>query len=93
MREAITNAAKYANCTAIFISMTYLEREILVCVQDNGQGFDVAEKTTQKHQGRGLKNMFSRAHESGGRIEFQSRPGQTIVSIYMPMSELNNQAQ
>ena len=86
MREAVTNSAKYAKCTEITLTLKYLKDEILVTVEDNGIGFDVNQKLTENHKGNGLKNIKSRAHESGGRIHFESAPGKTILSIYMPAS-------
>ena len=85
MREAVTNAAKYSKSTEISLTLEYLESEILVTIEDNGLGFDVEEKINGQHRGNGLRNMRSRAHESGGRIYIESRPGKTTLSVYMPI--------
>lgn len=56
-QEAVTNALKYAKPTAVSITLTYRPEELMLLVQDNGQGFNPAQPSA----GFGLASMRERA--------------------------------
>lgn len=75
--EALQNAAKYANASAIVIHLNASGGELAFSVIDDGSGFDPAASGG----GSGLQNMRDRAASIGGSVEITSRPGHgTTVS-------------
>jgi signal transduction histidine kinase len=54
-------------------------------IQDDGQGFDLAEVDGSQHLG--LQTMAERVKWLGGTFDIQSRPGEgTAVTITIPYS-------
>lgn len=70
-KEAVNNAAKYSNATAIEINLSQNEGQLVLNIKDNGKGFE--EQGIKA--GNGLRNMRERAGESGGSILIKSGPG------------------
>ena len=78
LQEACANALKHAQATRISISGR-LEKDLIeLSVQDNGKGFDPAEKldlTSMQASGHfGLTGMFERAELIGATIAVRSEP-------------------
>jgi signal transduction histidine kinase len=71
-REAISNAQRYAQATEIAITLTFAPGELGVCIQDNGEGFAVAEAS---QSGFGLTGMQARGERIGGTVTITSTPG------------------
>jgi ligand-binding sensor domain-containing protein/signal transduction histidine kinase len=71
VKEAINNAAKYANCTECTIKVVNEHSWLHVLVSDNGHGFHV----DKKHNGNGINNMKQRAKESDAQLHIHSAPG------------------
>jgi signal transduction histidine kinase len=88
VQEALTNIAKYAKATHVQVRLTPSERDpgqVVVCVSDNGIGFDVeASNTGSTH---GLLGMRYRVEAEGGTLEVQSRFGEgaTLVA-HLPVA-------
>lgn len=72
--EALTNALKHAEASAIEITVAYETGRIRLCVQDNGKGFD--PWGTTGGSGLGLTGMRERAERMGGRFQVVSQSGQ-----------------
>jgi signal transduction histidine kinase len=89
IREAVNNARKYANFSRMDITLTFLGGELVVLVEDDGQGFDVKQVYyNYDEQGSwGLLNMRERAELIGGRLYISSAPGQgTSVTLIVPIN-------
>lgn len=87
LQEALQNAVKHANATAVSILLELNKDQLLLSVADNGKGFN---QQAIKPTGTGLLNMQHRTQLLGGTINWQNNPtGGTIVLILLP---LNNQA-
>jgi signal transduction histidine kinase len=83
-KETLHNLLKHARATRVTISVHRRENEFQFRIQDNGVGFDVA----QKQAGNGLKNLRRRAAETGGRLDIESRPGGgTTVTLTAPITQ------
>lgn len=67
-QEAINNSIKYANATAINITILENNNKITFEISDNGKGFDI----NNVKLGNGLKNMQHRIHEINETIEIHS---------------------
>ncbi|WP_304232090.1 histidine kinase [Jiulongibacter sediminis] len=71
MKEAVNNAAKYAEATKVSFSIYPENGRIVFEIKDNGKGFDTSNKT----EGNGIKNFYQRATESGFEVQINSSPG------------------
>jgi signal transduction histidine kinase len=75
LQEALNNAAKHSQATLVEVNLGYLDGELLLMVEDNGIGFDVATLATASHKGMGLQNLQERFYLLGGQVEIHSQPG------------------
>ena len=88
-RELLINVARHAQATRIDISIDTEDGFVVVCVNDDGIGFDPQDRSpsTLKSQGFGLFGIRDRFDILGGRVEVDSTPGSgTRVSLYAPVS-------
>jgi signal transduction histidine kinase len=82
-KEAINNAAKYAQATQITIELQQQANELILKVIDNGKGFD----TQATFSRNGLKNMEKRAREASGTLTIQSNETiGTAVQLKIPIA-------
>lgn len=87
IQEAITNTLKHGKADRIFLRCQQSTNRdetpgILIEIGDNGQGFD----TEAKSVGLGIKNMRERVRFLQGELQIKSRPGETIISIWLPFA-------
>jgi two-component system sensor histidine kinase UhpB len=82
VQEALTNATKHAAAEKVTILLERKQSgDILLQIEDNGQGFD----TTMKPKGMGLLGMRERVEALNGKISLASRPGSGVsIEIYLP---------
>jgi signal transduction histidine kinase len=81
-KEAINNAAKYAQASQIWIKIYKFNQGIQLEIQDNGKGFDA----TQTIPGNGLQNMRERTQRMRGRMELDTLPGMgTRIKLFIPL--------
>ncbi len=88
-QEALTNAAKHAQATQIWMSLKQRDGVLQLSIQDNGIGFDVAGMRIRAAHGRGLglQGMEERLWLVGGQLDITSAPGQgTEICVRIPMS-------
>ncbi len=88
VQEALTNAAKYANCRHISIVLQVRNRVLSVIVEDDGQGFDIGRvlKAGPGSTHLGLYGMRERAELMGGTLEIESQEGSgTTVYLRVPL--------
>ncbi len=80
--EAIQNVAKHAGRAAhATLRLHYDSGMLVVCIQDDGIGFDPAHAET----GAGLRNIRDRIQTLGGTVKLTSNPGHgTVVAIALP---------
>ncbi|HYV95618.1 MAG TPA: two-component regulator propeller domain-containing protein [Chitinophagales bacterium] len=72
-KEAINNAAKYADCRNVWIDLSMNgSHKIIMMIHDDGKGFD----TNTGSNGNGLYNMKKRAGELNGELHFNSKVGE-----------------
>ena len=81
-QEAVHNAVEHGAAREVLIQLTVGNRDMLLTVQDDGQGFEAG---TNGH-GMGLRIMRYRAQCIGGSCEVRSGPNKgTIVSCSVPL--------
>ena len=83
VQESLTNAARHARATWVYIRLGVRQGQLDLRVADNGCGFD----PEADHAGHyGLLGMRERALRVGARLELNSRPGAgTEVRVAMPL--------
>lgn len=83
-QEAISNALQHAQCTQLQV---FLGQDPDGCrvlrIADNGKGWEMAKASSEaqpqpRFQGRGLKNMRTRAQRVGAQLEISSLPDQGV---------------
>jgi two-component system, NarL family, sensor kinase len=84
VQECVNNVIKHAAATTLDISLIKDKDGISATVEDNGTGFDTADK--RKVNGMGLKNIVTRIEYLKGTVEFDSTPGKgTLVALHVPV--------
>ena len=87
-QESINNIIKYSGATETYIQLVQDEQVLQLTIEDNGKGFDIAEKRKKKASNFGLFNMQKRAESLSGKLEIDSRINRgTVVSVELPLKE------
>jgi two-component system, NarL family, sensor kinase len=86
IQECVNNVIKHSGANNLDISLIKDTDGISATVEDNGRGFNTADK--QKFEGIGLKNISSRVTFLKGTVDFDSSPGKgTLVAIHVPIAQ------
>lgn len=86
VKEGLCNAVKYSAATELNLRIFQKRNEIVVRIEDNGKGFDLA---LIKNDRNGLTNMKQRAKDAGGTCDIVSKPGAGCqVEFRVPVSHL-----
>jgi len=77
VQEAITNIVRHARCSQVQIHLSHEDGTLVLCVADNGCGFDVAAMRQRAKAGAsmGVLGMQERASLIGGSLTMESEPG------------------
>ena len=73
-KEAVHNAAKYAEASQLFIKLQNLNGVFKMRIADDGKGFG-----TPRQSGHGLRNMQMRATRLGAKLDVRMENGVTVV--------------
>jgi signal transduction histidine kinase len=87
-QEALANVRKHAHASQVNLTLSYMDDEAVLDVQDNGTGFDpgAAAGGAELQNGYGLVALRERVTQLGGRLEVESAPGEgATVVISLPM--------
>lgn len=76
LQEALTNIARHAQATQVWITLEQEPKRIQLSVRDNGCGFDVARMAAQQDHGLGLLGIQERVELVGGSFHLDSHVGQ-----------------
>jgi two-component system, NarL family, sensor kinase len=60
---------------------------LVLCITDDGCGFDVKNVELSRDRGIGLSNMRERVERNGGSFELVSSPGGTALKASFPFAE------
>lgn len=80
MQEWINNVLKYANATSVDVQLLGYENELVIMIEDNGQGFN--PQALERSEGNGWKNIRSRLNLIKGTYELdttEKRQGTTFI--------------
>jgi signal transduction histidine kinase/ligand-binding sensor domain-containing protein len=84
-REALANAFRHSEATAIEIELEYADSYLRLVVRDNGFGIDEQVLRSGREGHWGLSGMRERAVRIGAKFKVWSRvPGGTEVELYVP---------
>ena len=84
VREVLSNIARHAKANEVYVGITTLPDQIVVTIEDDGVGFDLAAVK----RGEGLRNIEERAARLGGTIEIVPHsPKGTRHLLNIPRSE------
>jgi signal transduction histidine kinase len=72
-QEAVTNALRHAQASAVCMELTFTAEELRLRVTDDGRGF-VTDPSLRK-EGFGLKGLQERAAIIGAQLDVHSQPG------------------
>lgn len=82
VQESLNNVVKHSQATHIHVMVSYGVECLVIRIEDNGQGFDPA----QRRAGLGLEGMRERAESLGLWLQIKSAPGQgTTIEITWPL--------
>ncbi|HWV89516.1 MAG TPA: ATP-binding protein, partial [Burkholderiales bacterium] len=82
-QEALNNVLKHAKATDVRLEVSATDEELILDVQDDGQGFELASA----RRGRwGMTTMRERAEAAGGQLHIASSPGEgTRIHARVPL--------
>ncbi|MEQ8672152.1 MAG: sensor histidine kinase [Aggregatilineales bacterium] len=86
-QESLTNATKHACATVVNITLSYLDEQIILDIQDDGIGFE-SDKVNMG-QGFGIIGMRRRVEHVGGTFTIESVAGEgTTIAAELPFKPL-----
>lgn len=86
-QEAVNNAAKHSKATQIFIRLSQNNGSVILSVEDNGMGYDIAQCNGK---GMGYHIMCYRAKILNATIDIQSQPSKgTTITCSIPLTNGN----
>ena len=84
-QESLTNVSRYAQASAVRVTLHREDDQLLLQVRDDGQGFDAV---VAQRRSFGLLGMQERALALGGSLHIDSTPGfGTIVTARVPWQQ------
>ena len=72
LQEGMNNAVKHAKSTSVWINLEYVDGEVNISLEDDGQGFDPEQRSSY---GIGLQGLQERFLALGGTFDVESAPG------------------
>lgn len=88
-QEAINNAIKHAQASAISVQLNEEDDRVQLTIEDDGKGFE-KHVTYDKSQHHGLVNMRERAEIMGGKLTIESDTARgTLIIVEAPVNNIN----
>jgi len=87
LQEALTNVARHANATQVFLNLSNRDGFLELQIQDNGRG--VSQDEINNSKSLGLLGMRERALMFGGEVQIKGENGKgTTVTLRIPYDKL-----
>ncbi len=96
IQETLNNVGRHSNARNMDIEFLLGEEQLVIRLQDDGEGFDLEEIEQQcaSERGIGLTAMTERANMLGGEVRIKSARGQgTLVVFTIPVLAADSQFQ
>jgi signal transduction histidine kinase len=91
VQEALTNAARHAKASQVWIRIERRNRALCCTIEDDGVGFDAREvQSDGKRRGLGLIGMQERLNAIGGTLSIKSAPGRGTKLLIQLATENSN---
>jgi PAS domain S-box-containing protein len=87
VQESLNNIMKHADATNVFISLAAAFPQIVLAIEDDGNGFDVEKRQQASivEKRMGLRSMKERVSLLGGEMRIESHPGEgTKIFLRVP---------
>jgi signal transduction histidine kinase len=84
VQENVANILRHTRATEIRVRTAVEGGGVQVCIEDDGQGFDV-DKAMADAKGRGLVNQRRRATALGGTVQWESNTHGTRFTLWLPL--------
>jgi len=89
-QEALANVRKHAHARRVSVTLSFMDDEVIMDVQDDGRGFAAARATRHRDgrlgDGYGFPSMRKRVESLGGRLDVESAPGEgTTLMVAVPL--------
>lgn len=72
VQEGINNVLKHAKAESVWINLDYVDGEVSISLEDDGQGFDISHRS---NYGIGLEGLRERFLDLGGNFDIESAVG------------------
>ena len=79
VQEALNNAVKHSQCTALNVEISTIENSVSIVVTDNGKGLSASD-----NEGIGMNSMKQRIATLGGQMQVKSSANGTSVLFQLP---------
>jgi two-component system, NarL family, sensor kinase len=89
VQESLNNAVKHSQASVIEVSVSHINDQLLISIEDEGVGFDADEHKNDKQSGKGLGlfNIENRARLLNGTLEFEKgRIKGSKTTLTLPLS-------
>jgi two-component system sensor histidine kinase UhpB len=91
VQEALTNAERHAEASAVSIQAEFEDGALVVAVRDDGNGIEDAARRL-KRESWGIVGMYERARYFGGELTITGKAGKgTSVVLRLPMEKTNSE--
>ncbi len=93
VQEAISNVGHHARAENVIVTLDFSQSSVVIEVEDDGEGFDLASvsKSYEKGRGLGLMGMRERVALFSGTLEIETAPGAgTQLRIEVPIEGARN---
>ena len=92
VQEALTNVAKHAHATSCRVYLQRLTNTVLITVEDDGTGFDIADAApASPRRGLGLLGIRERVAQQRGTFRLESSPAKgTRLTVELPARTRQN---
>jgi signal transduction histidine kinase len=84
VQEWTNNVIKYTDVSRIEVQLVAHDTEIILTIEDNGNGFDIT--TLEKSNGNGWKNIRSRLNLVKGMVDVDSKVGRRGTTLTVSVS-------
>lgn len=88
LQESLTNVHRHSGASAACVRLYCDSDRLSLEISDNGKGISpehLRRLDTSSESGVGLSGMRERVRELNGSLEIQSLPGNTTISVELPM--------